>query len=330
VRRSLRQKRASSVLGVQQHPDLTAPTSSTPKDVAAKSSVAPPPGEATSKSTKGEYKQSPASTAELVRQYFVTPRKKTSVPGVDQHHSNGMISPTSVILTAVAATLSAAPPPEAEATSITTKEKRKQAFDSKMEMVRQYSPRQQRASSLPGVQQHPDFTPPTSGILADVAAKSTAAPPVEEAHSNASTRDMQQGRNSKRRKISSSNIHKETIQGGDVHDKQITHVLQPVSSQVVQAAIESASKILAESIDRIHSTKLQIAESKVKSQERLFNTELQYMKKRDRKINRNQKNLISAINGLTNIITTGLKDTASASDAVQREKARGGLDVNIN
>jgi len=126
---------------------------------------------------------------------------------------------------------------------------------------------------------------PKHGVLVEAAAKSPAPPPESKASSDSSTKDF---RGVKRK---ASSVSKETVQ-----------------------AIENASHKIAESIDRMHTAISQVAADALKEHDVFFQTELNYLKKRDRHIFRNQQNLISAINALTEIITTGIKKTAQAED----------------
>lgn len=87
-----------------------------------------------------------------------------------------------------------------------------------------------------------------------------------------------------------------------------------IHKDIVQT-VDNVSQKIVDSIDRIHTVKFQSAEENVKVQETLFYTEFNYMKKQDWRVYRNQQNLIGAINGLTEIIMTRLKDTACAGDA---------------
>jgi len=135
--------------------------------------------------------------------------------------------------------------------------------------------------------------PPKHGVLVDVVEKSPAPPPESKASSDSSTKDV---RGVKRK---SSSV-KEIVQ-----------------------AVENASCTIAASIDRIHAAISQIAGDRIKAQEVLFHTEYNHLKKRDRVVLRNQRNLISAINGLTEIITTGINKSARAGDA-SKEIVEGG------
>lgn len=136
---------------------------------------------------------------------------------------------------------------------------------------------------------------------ADVVAKGPAPPASQNASSDSSTEDVRRGNRGEKRK--SSSLHKEIVQ-----------------------AVDNVSRTIADSIDRIHTANAQIAENRVKAQEVLFYKEFEYLKKRDRRAFCIQKNLISAIIGLTEIITTGLKNAACAGDASKEIVSEGDAD----